>query len=172
MSSEIVLGIDPAIGAPTGLAWVSDRDGIHHHASIPGRARVKAADGFDHLQRLAVARAQEIVFAAQEAIHFDAVAIEGWEYQGPQRAATLEAYTTPVLLGALAALLVDTGWTVAWQSAGQVLGRRGYGWLMRMDPARVGIRRWSNLRNEHERSAACHGLWLARARQQAHLTLV
>lgn len=173
------IGIDPGTSDPTAIValagpWpelrVVRRASVRHPKGDPitkaspavQRARILAHAGFIGLEVNLTAAELEV-----DRERFDGrpsrrtVALEWYEDQGPVRARVPGRYLVPLLLGVL---ISDTYsihipgpklWRL--QVASEVL--RLYGNVKRGTWEPQQIAGWGELRNEHERAAACHALF-------------
>ena len=170
MLTPVVLAIDPGLSSRTGIA-VADPDRILARASVRGRPGLTKAERQVQVQASVdvAAEIRDVVLEIMDRLDRGsyALVLEGFEDQGLQRGRAAGRFLTPYLIGALAVgLLADHGVTPTVQVASKVLNRRrGFGRLMDVDPGRVNLPGWELLRNEHERSAACHALFRARELQ-------
>lgn len=165
--------IDPGVASPTGVVTIGGRWPdleVMSHASVrPPRCDVRITDAPPMEQLAAImviagTTADEAVAQYAESLRRPELrsdlVVEWYEDQGPVRARARGRYLVPMLIGMIAERCSTTAslpLVVTPQVASVVL--RQYALLMRPGQKPQQVHGWETLRNEHERSAACHALW-------------
>jgi hypothetical protein len=168
----MVVGIDPGY-RNTGVTLVDGRRVVH---AFTVRGKGPAAP-FAAVAAGAHAIAEDVVsgiaveLAGRDAT-LELVAIEGWQFMGPGRAA--QGVTTAQVFQAIYSAVrvrFGEGTSIRVQFSGDVLDpKSGYGRLKAMLTNARAVQTCEWRLNDHEAAAACHALWAdARDRQWALL---